>query len=137
MKNLFAYGTLMCEDIMREVTRYSLASVPGILAGFSRLLVKNELYPAIFYDQEGSVEGLVYRDVPLLAWQRLDRFEGDIYVRTSVPVRLNNDKIVISDTYVLQENFRDLLDTVDWNFSEFLSKNKDEFLCRYKGFCVL
>jgi hypothetical protein len=34
--NLFAYGTLMCEDIMQHVSGCTLSSMPGILKGPSQ-----------------------------------------------------------------------------------------------------
>ena len=46
MENLFAYGTLMCEDIMREVSGVRLLQVSGKLKGYSRRGVKGEHYPA-------------------------------------------------------------------------------------------
>jgi gamma-glutamylcyclotransferase (GGCT)/AIG2-like uncharacterized protein YtfP len=76
MEHLFAYGTLMCEDIMREIGGYVTPSMPALLNGFRRCSVKNESYPGIIPDANGSVEGLVYRNVPESSWKRLDAFEG-------------------------------------------------------------
>jgi len=80
MEHLFAYGTLMCDSIMREVSGFDLPAVPGTLKGYCRRSVKGELYPAIMPYRGGCVEGVIYRCVPGLAWERLDRFEGEMYV---------------------------------------------------------
>ena len=47
MENLFAYGTLMCEDIMQDVAGCRLSCVPAELRGYSRRRVRGEHYPAL------------------------------------------------------------------------------------------
>ena len=87
MKNLFAYGTLMCEDIMGDVSGCRLPSPsPGTLKGYSRWCVKGEPYPALVRDEKKLVEGMVYRNVPDSAWDRLDAFEGEMYERRLVRI---------------------------------------------------
>ena len=41
MENLFAYGTLMCEDIMQKVSGLELFSVQAILSDFQKYLIKD------------------------------------------------------------------------------------------------
>jgi gamma-glutamylcyclotransferase (GGCT)/AIG2-like uncharacterized protein YtfP len=77
MINLFAYGTLMCEEIMYEVAGCHPAHDPGVLRGYIRRSVAGENYPAIIQDGESIVNGLIYYAVPGSAWERLDRFEGE------------------------------------------------------------
>ena len=64
MGNLFAYGTLMCEDIMRSVAGVELRHANGVLRGYKRLEVKNEHYPAIIEVDGSEVDGVVYCDIP-------------------------------------------------------------------------
>lgn len=134
MKNLFAYGTLICEDIMLEVSGCSLPYEPGILKGYSRWLVKGEHYPAVMPDKEGIVEGVVYRDVPRSAWDRLDRFEGDMYKRQAVNVELNDGTMLSAETYVIQPKFLCCLDSSDWDFDNFMATGKTKFQRHYKGY---
>lgn len=134
MKNLFAYGTLMCEDIMLEVSGCSLSCVSGILKGYSRRLVKGEHYPAVMPDKSGIVEGAVYRDVPDSAWERLDRFEGEMYKRRDVIVELNNGKVLNAETYVIQPEYLSCLDSSDWDFDDFMTTGKVKFQKHYKGY---
>jgi gamma-glutamylcyclotransferase (GGCT)/AIG2-like uncharacterized protein YtfP len=89
MENLFAYGTLMCDDIMIEVSGCRLSHMPGTLRGYSRRSVRGEHYPALVPREEGRVEGVVYRNVPDSAWDRLDRFEGEMYTRQLLQIQLN------------------------------------------------
>ncbi|NTV43714.1 MAG: gamma-glutamylcyclotransferase [Syntrophobacteraceae bacterium] len=134
MDNLFAYGTLMCEDIMREVSGCRLSHVHGTLKGYSRRSVKGEYYPALVPDADGRVEGVVYRNVPDSAWERLDRFEGEMYAREHVQIELNDGTILLAATYVARPEFLDHLDQSDWDFADFLRRGKESFQKHYKGY---
>jgi hypothetical protein len=46
-KNLFAYGTLMCQDIMFAVTGFPFRGVRGILRDYHRGTIRGEVYPGI------------------------------------------------------------------------------------------
>jgi len=73
----------MCGSIMREVSGFDLPAVPGTLKDYCRRSVRGELYPAVMPSRDGRVEGMVYRNIPGLAWTRLDRFEEEMYVRSA------------------------------------------------------
>lgn len=88
MENLFAYGTLMCGDIGHDVAGCHFSHVPGTLKGYSRRRVKREQYPAIIADDESCVDGFVYKEVTEAVWQRLDRFEGQMYARQRVKIEI-------------------------------------------------
>jgi gamma-glutamylcyclotransferase (GGCT)/AIG2-like uncharacterized protein YtfP len=134
MENLFAYGTLMCDDIMREVSGCRLSQVSGTLKGYRRRSVKGEQYPALVPDEEGCVEGVVYRNVPKSAWDRLDRFEGEMYVRQLVQIVLNGGMTLLAATYIVQPEFLDQLEQTEWEFAEFLRHGKTSFQRDYKGY---
>ncbi len=137
MKNLFAYGSLMCEDIMIEVAGCRLSHAPGTLTGYRRRSVIGEHYPAIVPGTENTVEGVVYRDVPDSAFDRLDRFEGEMYDRLPVNIELKNGGALPAETYVLREAFSDLLDQTDWDFDDFIARGKATFQRQYKGYHAL
>ncbi len=134
MENLFAYGTLMCEDIMEEVSGCRLAPAPAVLPGYSRRCVKGESYPGLLADQDGHVEGVLYRNIPVSAWQRLDRFEGEMYARQVVQVSLRDGEALTASTYVVRPEFSHRLSQSEWNFAEFLRSGKRAFQSQYKGF---
>lgn len=134
LTHLFAYGTLMCEDIMEEVSGLRLEHVPGILCGYSRRAVKGEYYPAIMPDKEESVDGVLYRNVPASAWDRLDRFEGEMYERRSVRILLADGSTVFAAVYVTKPEFRGHLEAAKWDFDGFLKRGKILFQERYKGY---
>lgn len=119
---------------MREVSGFELSSMPGVLKGFSRWSVKGEKYPALVPDERGRVDGLVYRDVPNLAWDRLDRFEGEMYARRIVQIELTDGNSLLAAAYIVQPDFLDQLDSSDWDFADFLRNGKAYFQMRYKGY---
>ena len=134
MNNLFAYGTLMCEDIMAEVSGCCLSYVSGTLKGYGRRSVKGEHFPALIPDAAGSVDGIVYRNVPEWAWARLDRFEGEMYARREVRVELRDGSIMPAETYVVHPEYQDQLEASAWDFEVFLSKGKTLFQNGYRGY---
>ena len=136
-KALFAYGTLMCDEIMGEVSGVHPQSAPATLPGYRRLRVKDEQYPAVIPDTDGCVDGIIYRSVPPSVWDRLDRFEGEMYAREMVQVKLGDGSTVPAATYVLRPQFADRLDDEEWDFADFLRQGKGSFRRFYKGFPVL
>ncbi|HLZ19901.1 MAG TPA: gamma-glutamylcyclotransferase family protein [Smithellaceae bacterium] len=137
MQNLFVYGTLMCEDIMEEVSGCFLPCVEGRLSGFCRRAVKREHYPAIFPDDRGIVAGILYMNVPPPAFERLDRFEGEMYARRSVQVEFDYGTLLPAETYVIRPEFLDILEAFDWDYEAFLSHGKRVFHKHYRGFRLL
>lgn len=134
VEHLFAYGSLMCDDIMLEVSGCETSCVRGTLKGYCRRSVKGEYYPAIVPDVDGNVDGVVYLNLPGSAWERLDRFEGEMYSRELVRIAVNNEETINAATYVLKPAFKDHLDQSDWSFSDFLCNGKANFQKSYKGY---
>jgi gamma-glutamylcyclotransferase (GGCT)/AIG2-like uncharacterized protein YtfP len=137
MEHLFAYGTLLCPEIMNEVAGSSPASAPATLRGYCRRAVRGEEYPAILPDPLGSVAGVLYRDLPAAAWERLDRFEGEMYERLPVQVKLQGGSMASASAYVVRPAFLSLLDAGDWDYDEFLRQGKNVFQRRYRGYRFL
>jgi gamma-glutamylcyclotransferase (GGCT)/AIG2-like uncharacterized protein YtfP len=138
MHDLFAYGTLMCADIMHAVSGCpQLAASPGLLHGYSRLCVRGEHYPGLVPRPGASVEGVVYHDLPADAWARLDRFEGDMYVRASVGVELDGAKVRRMQTYLVRPGLVGRLEDRVWELENFLHHGKAEFERAYAGYAAL
>lgn len=137
MENLFAYGTLMYDDIMAEVAGCQLAGVPGTLRGYSRRAVVGEVYPAVVPQAGSSVAGVVYRQVPEAAWERLDRFEGEMYERQLVQVDLGDGETLLAGAYVARAEFLAQIDEAEWDVAEFLRNGKARFQEQYRGFQAL
>jgi len=137
MKNLFAYGTLMCESIMYEVSGLYLPNEPGILRGYGRRAVTGERYPAIVPDKDAIVQGIIYRNVSVSAWDRLDRFEGEMYEKHFVTVELKDQTTLSAETYVIHPAYLNYLDQSDWDFDDFIRNGKESFQKHYKGYHLI
>ena len=124
----------MCEDIMEEVSGCRLSCLVGMVWGYSRRAVKGEHYPALVPDGEGCVEGVVYRNLPVSAWARLDRFEGEMYMRQCVKIELKQGTTLLAATYVVQPAFVDSLEVSEWRFEDFLRNGKALFRKTYRGY---
>lgn len=134
MQNLFAYGSLMCEDIMSAVVGGPLHRTRALLPRYRRLLVKNEHYPGVVPSIDDSVDGIVYHDISPEGWSRLDNFEGEMYSRRLVTVLYENGDEAQVYCYVFKPEFQQQLTAEEWDFDMFLRRDKSFFLTRYPGF---
>jgi gamma-glutamylcyclotransferase (GGCT)/AIG2-like uncharacterized protein YtfP len=132
--NLFTYGSLMCEDIMAEVVGFHLCSTPAILPGYHRFLVQDEQYPGVVVTENSSVSGMLYHNITQEGWSRLDRFEGEMYDRIPVTVRLKDSTETMACCYVFRPEFHHLLTTTEWDYAAFLDRGKEIFQRHYCGF---
>jgi gamma-glutamylcyclotransferase (GGCT)/AIG2-like uncharacterized protein YtfP len=138
MTDLFAYGTLMCADIMRTVSGCpELAGTAGLLRDHARLCVRGEHYPGLVPRPGASVEGFVYHAVPADAWARLDRFEGDMYVRAGVEVVLADATVRRVQTYLVRPGLAGLLEDRVWKLEDFLRHSKADFESAYAGYAAI
>lgn len=133
----FAYGSLMCADIMSQVAGRSLDGVVAVLPGHARHPVAGEDYPGLVPDPAGRVEGVLYRGVDAAALARLDAFEGDLYERLAVAVEVPGGGPVTAWCYVFRPACRHLLLPGEWRFEAFLATGKARFQARYLGFAAL
>ncbi len=134
MNALFTYGSLMCEDIMFRVAGDCEVAGEAVLDGFRCLAVCNEEYPAIAPCENAATRGVLYRAIAADGWRKLDDFEGEMYERRSVTVRLISGETVSADTYVFRVEFHHLLTDLDWRFETFLKQGKQRFIEKYIGF---
>jgi gamma-glutamylcyclotransferase (GGCT)/AIG2-like uncharacterized protein YtfP len=134
--NLFAYGTLMDDEIMARVSGMRCRDEHAVLSGYVRRAVRGEVYPAISPRPGETVEGVVYFDLTPEAFDRLDRFEGPMYRRTAVTVTLqgSGSEKAAAETYVIAPEHLDRLSDRNWSFEEFLEKGKGRFQRGYEGY---
>lgn len=134
---LFTYGSLMCTDIMAQVSGQHLVAIPAVLPHYRRFLVKDEQYPGVVADLSGSVPGQVYRGISAPAWARLDRFEGEMYARKPVRVCYDGGGDAVVFCYVFRPEFAHRLTDREWSFETFLASGKAAFELQYDGFKVI
>ena len=132
--HLFAYGTLMCPEIIIRVIGFCPPSAPARLAHYRRGPLLGVEYPAITPQKNAAVTGLLYLDLPPKAWPRLDEFEDRIYYRCTVDVTIEQGEIRSAETYVLRPEHLDRLGESEWDFSEFLDSGRMRFEQEYGHF---
>ena len=136
-RHCFAYGSLMCEEIMFAVAAARPLFVPARLDGYRRAPVDGEDYPGIVPAAGASVAGALYLELPDSAWPRLDGFEGEEYRREAVEVQLPDGRAETAWTYVFKPEYGHRLAAGEWDFAHFLRSGKARFEARYLGFARL
>jgi len=132
---VFAYGTLMFPEVASRVAGIDGWGEPVLLTGYSRFkVVKRErtrgLYPAIVPNEEGSVNGLLFRGITSLQLKLLDEFEEvreGSYTRECVSVDADGENCD-AQIYVACEPLRKLMDGSLWSPHEFRMQELDWYL---------
>lgn len=132
--NLFAYGTLMDTEIMSRVSGVQCSRKPAVLENYIRKCVQGEVYPAMTEKEDGSVAGVVYVDLSGVAIERLDRFEGSLYLRRNVIVACEDIGQVEACAYVIAPHFFHLLSDEGWDYNSFLMNEKENFQKKNSGY---
>ena len=121
--NLFAYGTLLARDIFLAIAGCRCRRSWAVLQGHRRLPVRGEEYPGLVPARGFQVKGLVYHDIPAHSWDRLDRYEGEMYERHQVEVETAAGgpcETHETHVYIVRPAYRDLLETLEWDPEKFL-----------------
>ena len=132
--NIFAYGTLIIPEVMRRVTDGQFRCQEAFLRGYARFRVRRQSYPAIIPFPDKETDGVVYFDVDDASVQRLDAFEGTLYMRTEVNVETETREWVEAETYVMRWAERKRLTAEPWDELEFRDQHLAQFLSTYRGF---
>jgi gamma-glutamylcyclotransferase (GGCT)/AIG2-like uncharacterized protein YtfP len=131
--DLFVYGTLMAPRIMQLASGHQGPGLRAELAGYRRSRVRGEPYPGIAPSFGAAVAGLLYQGVAPAAVQRLDVFEGEMYARIELPVKVGED-FRRAHAYVVRPDFEHLLEDRPWSFEAFMRDGFDRFVAAYRGF---
>lgn len=94
MVKLFAYGTLMNEDIREELLGRNVEAKPATLCGYS---IKKHpilsLYPVVAKTEGECVEGVVF-DVKVEDFPKLDHYESQFYKKINVKLNSGDESMV-------------------------------------------
>lgn len=134
LRHCFTYGSLMVPEIMAAVCGLRAQAIAAKLAGYSRHPVRGEEYPGMVPNAKATVEGVLYLDLPPDALARLDAFEGEQYVRSTVIVLDADQRPIEAETYVFRPEYVGLLLPGDWDHAGFLREGRQRFEQRYMGF---
>jgi len=119
---------------MQEVSGCLPEHRRGVLKGYARRRVRSQVYPGLLQLEANRVDGVVYLDVPASAWERLDRFEGEMYARRAVSIEMDGGGNLTAETYIVRQEYLNRLEEAEWDFSEFLSSGKSNFRSEYVGY---
>jgi gamma-glutamylcyclotransferase (GGCT)/AIG2-like uncharacterized protein YtfP len=110
-----------------------LVHEPATLEGHARYRVAGAPYPGIVHEPHGRVSGGLYRGLDGEHLRRLDEFEGALYRRERVELRLANGETVTAWTYVVPDESRSLLSSESWDEASYLERDHREFLDRARS----
>eukprot|EP00612_Vaucheria_litorea_P002324 CAMPEP_0171453842 /NCGR_PEP_ID=MMETSP0945-20130129/1383_1 /TAXON_ID=109269 /ORGANISM="Vaucheria litorea, Strain CCMP2940" /LENGTH=125 /DNA_ID=CAMNT_0011978779 /DNA_START=149 /DNA_END=523 /DNA_ORIENTATION=+ len=112
--NIFVYGTLMDERVVRRLIDRAPIYRSATLLGFHRYRIVDKVYPGIRQKHGGRVDGF------LIALSKdeeriIDEFEGHCYCKEKVAVECDGS-LVNCQTYVWAREMADqLYDSWDFN----------------------
>ncbi|MBN2341108.1 MAG: gamma-glutamylcyclotransferase [Deltaproteobacteria bacterium] len=124
----------MCDDIMIHVAGPCRRLGSATLNDYICLSVKDEQYPAIVPRQGSATKGVVYESISDRGLLNLDEFEGEMYARKTVVVRLHTGVEITVHTYVCKPVYSQMLLDDEWCFDTFLQRGKADFIAKYVGF---
>lgn len=105
---------------MLDICSQVLENEPALLLDFSRRAVRARPFPALIEARGDQVEGVLYRGLSDEALQRLDHFEGQMYARQPVIVRLPNGESVACEAFVIEAEYLGLVGDSPWDLERFL-----------------
>lgn len=129
-QDVFAYGTLQFPEIFTAVTGLRTGWREARLDGWSRHRVRGEAFPAITPAAEASVPGVLWYDVPAAARERLDVFEGPLYVRRMLEVTLADGACRPALCYVIRPRCRAWLAPEGWDAEAFRRRHRERYVQR-------
>ena len=86
--SLFSYGMLMWPDVMHALTGQRFESREARLDAHVRLCVAGADYPGVVPRRGAATEGRLYDAVDAESLALLDEFEGEMYERVELAVRV-------------------------------------------------
>ena len=98
--NIFTYGSLMFDEVWRQVVSGRYRSEPARLEHHQRHALTGLSYPGVVPAPGVEVAGRLYLDVSADDMARLDAFEGAEYRRDALQVLRSNGELVSAWTYL-------------------------------------
>ncbi|KAA0065013.1 AIG2-like protein [Cucumis melo var. makuwa] len=128
LHNVFVYGTLLSDDVLRVLLKRIPQSSSAVLHGYQRFSIRGRLYPAILPVADKRVTGKVLFDITKPELDILDRLEADEYERRVIEISLvDGSKKLPSLAYVWRNNVDPNL-YGEWSFEEWKKLRNDEFV---------
>jgi gamma-glutamylcyclotransferase (GGCT)/AIG2-like uncharacterized protein YtfP len=125
--DFLAYGTLSIPEVLATVTGRRHDDVPARVAGFTRVRMRNRVYPAAVEEPGAWLTGRLYLDLDGATLARIDRFEGRQYARRRVEVEVEG-ALRPAELYVLREAYRSAALAEPWDQAAFVREHLPAFL---------
>jgi len=123
---VFVYGTLMVPRIVDAVIGRVPRPQAAILSGYRRFTVAGQVYPGIVPCAGAVVEGLLYDGLQAPEMAALDEYEGELYVRHSLTVLVDENQHQAA-CYVVKPERRHELSEQPWDLAWFEREHADRF----------
>jgi len=137
MTNVFVYGSLLSNDVVKVLLGRNPLGPNATLRGYHRFHIKERVYPAVFPRNGGTVEGKVLMELNEKEKRILDEFEDVEYKCEKVLVEVNDQpekpRMVEAWAYMFPKGSEHLLYGT-WDYNTFKEKDHAAFLEMTKGF---
>ena len=116
---LFCYGTLQFPRLMARVSGLRRHAHPAILDDYACYALTGAVYPGIRPEPGARTSGVIYEDIDANGLARLDRFEGNEYVRERVQVQTADAQRQQAWVYVIRPQLYASLSSRTWDRGRF------------------
>ncbi|KAH6790956.1 AIG2-like induced family protein [Perilla frutescens var. frutescens] len=134
ISNVFVYGSLLADDVVRALLGRVPSSSPAVLPHHKRFSIKGRVYPAIVPVEDKKVVGKVLLGITPPELHILDEFEDVEYERATVDVLVKDDSEKLEAYTYVWENKTDPNLYGEWDFEEWKVLHMEDFLKMTKGF---
>ncbi|KAL1337885.1 hypothetical protein HN51_032576 [Arachis hypogaea] len=126
--DVFVYGSLLADEVVRVLLNRVPSSTPATLHGYHRFKIIGRVYPAILPVENKKVTGRVLHEITGVELDILDEFEDVEYNRSDAEVVLmdTSEKLQVH-TYVWSDrNDPNLYG--EWDFEEWKQVHMNDFV---------
>ena len=117
--NVFCYGTLEFDAVMKKVTGATFSAEPATLIDYARYMVKGTPYPAVIQEQGAVTEGVLYYGLSASHIQMMDEYEESLYDRIESEVLTAKGELIVANIYVVPASRKHFVGKEMWNKEEF------------------
>jgi hypothetical protein len=122
----------MFDHVWSKVVDGSYDRCAGILQGYDRKGIQDEVYPVIFpSSMESQVQGIVYLDVAAYDLVKLDQFEGEHFFRKTEQVLAPDMTLLPAEVYILKEEYYTFISPKEWDPVHFSTTGIQFFIHNY------
>ena len=125
--NLFSYGTLCHPYVFEKVVGVPQTPVYAKLKNYQVYSLRDRIYQGIIQAPGFEAIGVLYRDVSALDLSKLDKFEGDEYLRREVFVQVEGMSYPAM-VYVWKSELDAELGNQGWDFEHFITTDLTRYL---------